>query len=273
MSSAAASPPAPLALAKPTPRQLAANRANALKSTGPRTPAGKLKVSQNAFKHGLCTQRAVLPGESEVDYNLLSAELRRDLRPRTAIQNLLLNRIVNVHWKLIRLQDAEIQLYELESLKAAPDDPSASDDPQQMTNDEGQMTLPRSDLPTTPEDFLDPEAYAPKPLYQNMFPCEVLARRFSDDPDNGFILLHRYEQSLQRELRSLLTRYHQVQKIWPTTPYDHDELRPREKQTQFPQIQQCATPENSTTSDLDPPPDPAIPCETNPILPQAPNDR
>ena len=35
-----------------TPRSLAALRANALKSTGPRTPCGKARVSLNALKHG-----------------------------------------------------------------------------------------------------------------------------------------------------------------------------------------------------------------------------
>ena len=36
-----------------TERQIAANRANAQHSTGPRTAAGKLKSSRNAFRHGL----------------------------------------------------------------------------------------------------------------------------------------------------------------------------------------------------------------------------
>src|SRR3974377_2263601 len=34
-------------------KQIAANRANAKKSTGPKTAAGKLKSSRNAFRHGL----------------------------------------------------------------------------------------------------------------------------------------------------------------------------------------------------------------------------
>ena len=34
-------------------RQIAANRANAQKSTGPTTAAGRLKSSRNAYRHGL----------------------------------------------------------------------------------------------------------------------------------------------------------------------------------------------------------------------------
>jgi len=36
-----------------TEKQIAANRANAVKSTGPRSAAGKKRVSRNAFAHGL----------------------------------------------------------------------------------------------------------------------------------------------------------------------------------------------------------------------------
>ena len=34
-------------------KQIAANRANAQKSTGPKTAAGRLKSSRNAYRHGL----------------------------------------------------------------------------------------------------------------------------------------------------------------------------------------------------------------------------
>jgi hypothetical protein len=36
-----------------TDRQIAANRANAKRSTGPKTAAGKQRSSRNAFRHGL----------------------------------------------------------------------------------------------------------------------------------------------------------------------------------------------------------------------------
>jgi hypothetical protein len=38
-------------------RKLAANRRNAKKSCGPRTAAGKHKVSRNALRHGLAAVR------------------------------------------------------------------------------------------------------------------------------------------------------------------------------------------------------------------------
>jgi hypothetical protein len=37
----------------PTEKQIAANRANAKRSTGPKTLAGKLRSSRNAYRHGL----------------------------------------------------------------------------------------------------------------------------------------------------------------------------------------------------------------------------
>ena len=46
-------------------RQRAANRANAAKSTGPRTEPGKAKASQNACSHGLATALRGEPGAVE----------------------------------------------------------------------------------------------------------------------------------------------------------------------------------------------------------------
>jgi hypothetical protein len=45
-------------------KQVAANRLNAQRSTGPRTPAGKARVSFNALKHGLTGREVVLPART-----------------------------------------------------------------------------------------------------------------------------------------------------------------------------------------------------------------
>ncbi len=48
-----------------TEAQLAANRRNAQKSTGPRTAEGKAVVAQNAVQHGLLAREGVLRGEDD----------------------------------------------------------------------------------------------------------------------------------------------------------------------------------------------------------------
>ncbi len=44
-------------------KQSKANRRNALKSSGAKTPEGKNVVRLNAVKHGLLSQTVLLPGE------------------------------------------------------------------------------------------------------------------------------------------------------------------------------------------------------------------
>jgi hypothetical protein len=48
-----------------SPRKAEANRRNAQKSTGPKTPEGKDAVRLNALKHGLLCREVLLPGEDK----------------------------------------------------------------------------------------------------------------------------------------------------------------------------------------------------------------
>jgi hypothetical protein len=50
-----------------TEKQIAANRANAKRSSGPKTLAGKLKSSRNAFRHGLSSGEKVPCSPAEMD--------------------------------------------------------------------------------------------------------------------------------------------------------------------------------------------------------------
>ncbi len=78
-------------------RRLAANRSNALKSTGPRTPAGKARSRLNALKHGRYAQRARTmmqalredPRENEA----LLDELLQAYRPANAAERMLVEDI------------------------------------------------------------------------------------------------------------------------------------------------------------------------------------
>jgi hypothetical protein len=46
-----------------TSKKNRANRQNALKSTGPKTPEGRAAVRLNALTHGLLSQQTLLPHE------------------------------------------------------------------------------------------------------------------------------------------------------------------------------------------------------------------
>ena len=62
-------------------RQAKANRQNATKSTGPRTPAGKAVLALNGIKHGLLSRECLLKGESETELVDFGKRLRAKLAP------------------------------------------------------------------------------------------------------------------------------------------------------------------------------------------------
>lgn len=55
------------------------NRQNSLKSTGPKTAEGKRRASQNSIKHGIRSQKLVLPGEIKEEVEILAAQAQREL--------------------------------------------------------------------------------------------------------------------------------------------------------------------------------------------------
>ncbi len=85
-----------------TEAQIEANRANAQKSTGPRTPEGKATVAQNAVKHGLLARTAVLHGEDWEEYTCFNEELLDELYPDGVMEQELADRIVSLSWRLRR---------------------------------------------------------------------------------------------------------------------------------------------------------------------------
>src|SRR5215213_3873498 len=75
-------------------KQIQANKQNALKSTGPKTPEGKASARLNATKHGLLSQEALLPGEDEEALKELAERLRAELQPVGEMESLLVEKIV-----------------------------------------------------------------------------------------------------------------------------------------------------------------------------------
>jgi hypothetical protein len=101
-------------------RQKAANRANALRSTGPKTLRGKAAIRFNAFRHGLLTQDAVLPGEDVDKFEDLRNQVWAELSPVGPIEEFLVVDIISDMWRLQRLVRAETALFHsrMQGLKA-----------------------------------------------------------------------------------------------------------------------------------------------------------
>jgi hypothetical protein len=81
-----------------TSEQIAANRANSQKSTGPQTEAGKAASSQNGWKHGLFGVFRVLAAEDQFQYDLLLEELVGEYHPATPTEGILVERLAQHHW-------------------------------------------------------------------------------------------------------------------------------------------------------------------------------
>jgi len=88
-------------------RKRAANRRNAQKSTGPRTAQGKARSSQNAVKLGLFSRQVVpsarLLDEDPAELEALLAALRRRYAPRGCEEELMVDRMASLWWRLQRL--------------------------------------------------------------------------------------------------------------------------------------------------------------------------
>jgi hypothetical protein len=97
-----------------TPRQAEANRRNARKSTGPRSPAGKAAVGLNNMKHGLLSRASLIKGESEAELVGFGKRLRSQLAPVGELELLLADRVVSTAWRLRRLVSVETMLFDRE---------------------------------------------------------------------------------------------------------------------------------------------------------------
>ncbi|HKF73775.1 MAG TPA: hypothetical protein VKB68_18620, partial [Stellaceae bacterium] len=94
-----------------TAAQIAANRRNALRSTGPRTVEGNAAAGRNALRHGLTARRHVVRGEDAESFDGLRAALRSALAPRDDREELLVAVVVQSAWRVRQAARAEAALF------------------------------------------------------------------------------------------------------------------------------------------------------------------
>lgn len=110
---------------KVSPRQVAANHSNAQKSTGPKTPDGKARVSLNALKTGVYARtdhslRQVMLGKGQdpQQYDQLHEQLVEAWRPEDVMQAMLVKSIADKTWDKLQLRGGWLES-ELDAMQMA----------------------------------------------------------------------------------------------------------------------------------------------------------
>lgn len=108
-----------------------ANRRNALRSTGPKTPNGKSVTSKNALKHGLLAKIQVLPEvESQAEWNTHFRLVVEALCPAGPLETALAEKVAFQLWRLKRLAfyEREVTAITIETVEDALSEESEEKD-------------------------------------------------------------------------------------------------------------------------------------------------
>jgi hypothetical protein len=95
-----------------TQKQIAANRRNATKSTGPRTPQGKARSSQNALKSGIDSHAQIIHGETPADLERLKFDYHDRFLPNTPEQRMLVDTLIDCEFLLRRFRRVEAEIWQ-----------------------------------------------------------------------------------------------------------------------------------------------------------------
>ena len=94
-----------------TDKQIEANRANAQKSTGPTSEAGKKRSSLNGTRHGLTGQVVVLPEEDFAAFNAFMTALVATFDVGNAMEQQLAQSFANYQWRINRAAAIEENMF------------------------------------------------------------------------------------------------------------------------------------------------------------------
>lgn len=102
-------------------KQQQANKANARKSTGPRSQEGKARSRLNSWKHGLSARLLVIGDEDPADFEELRASLIEQYGPQAPAEYELVEYLAGVFWRLRRLPFFEAAILAARQAQVAED--------------------------------------------------------------------------------------------------------------------------------------------------------
>jgi len=171
-----------------TQKQIDANRRNALRSTGPKTPAGKTISNRNALRHGLRARAALLPGEDKQAFQRLFNAFRAEHRPVGRFEEALVEQMAVAYWKLARLTRIESHLYH---------------DKDTLADLFSALRQPHYGTQYQPD---------PSPNEPKLTPDQLLTRVFIQDA-SGFNTLSRLSYYETRLERSFYRAHHELERL------------------------------------------------------------
>jgi hypothetical protein len=205
-------------------KQARANRQNALKSTGPKTPEGKAAVRLNALKHGLLTKEILLPGEEEEVMRELSEHLLAELMPVGEMENLLVDRIIASYWRLRRLGRVEAGIFAWERSEELAERAEREARGYESNDVEGLAKILNTTI-TDEKRYGEALERARRMRSEQENETATLGRTFARDSDsaNAFSKLSRYEAAIERSLYRAL---HELQRLQAARRADGDVTPP-----------------------------------------------
>jgi hypothetical protein len=97
-----------------------ANKANAQRSTGPRTEAGKQAAKYNRTRHGLAGKQVVIHCEDADAYEALRTGLIDSYQPANVAETALVDEIAQNYWRLQRARAIEAETFNVHCHGADP---------------------------------------------------------------------------------------------------------------------------------------------------------
>ncbi|HUE05666.1 MAG TPA: hypothetical protein VMR62_39350 [Bryobacteraceae bacterium] len=177
--------------------KIEANRRNAQKSTGPRTPEGKDKSSRNRLVHGLRANKHILPDDEPAEFLLLLQDHINRFQPVGEAEEALVLRIAADEWRLGRTFTLEAGIYRERLMAVAEQDARR----QRLYAEDEKYCASHGDSAPPPPPAPDPR--------------DLLARAFNVDCAGPHSLtnLTRYETSIERSVDRCLRRLKAYQEI------------------------------------------------------------
>ncbi len=185
-------------------RQIDANRRNALKSTGPKTAAGKEQSRCNAVRHGLTAETVIGALEDNDDYKAFEAAIIADYDVQSAVERELVLRLASLLWRLRRATQIETGLFQIQAehlsefRQARQIQPAARELIYATFGRTESIGLDRApNMPSSGLTFAEP----------TVVPAAEMARcflRLANLPNYALDRLSRYEVSLWRQVGQVL---------------------------------------------------------------------